>query len=145
MKTSKKKITNDEKMLEIKMLKIKTLKIKMKFYATDEISKHDDLMKHENFSWFSKWCQCRYNKKFNFMICDLHLDERTTQMYVSINIASSDHVTHKDEHIKNLVISIFRNRTFMKTYLIWLLCMLAVKYEEFRVHRSWTNNTLSKN
>ena len=25
------------------------LKIKMKFYATDEISEHGDLMKHENF------------------------------------------------------------------------------------------------
>ena len=45
----KKKTTNDEKMLKIKMLEIKTLKIKMKFYATNEISEHDDLMKHEDF------------------------------------------------------------------------------------------------
>ena len=34
------------------------------------------------------------------MICDLHLDERTAQMYVPTDIASSGHVTHKDGHIK---------------------------------------------
>ena len=38
----KKKITNDEN-------EIKNQKIKMKFHATDEISKHDDLIKHEDF------------------------------------------------------------------------------------------------
>ena len=43
-------------MLKIKMLEIKTQIIKIKFYATDEISKHDDLMKHEDFFLFSKWC-----------------------------------------------------------------------------------------
>ena len=57
---------------------------------------------------------CRYNSIFNHMACDLHLDERTAQMYISIDIASFDHVIHKNEHIKNLVTSIFRNRTFMK-------------------------------
>ena len=34
------------------------------------------------------------------MACDLRLDEHTAQMYVSSNIVSSDHVTHKNEHIK---------------------------------------------
>ena len=35
------------------------------------------------------------------MACDLRLGEHTTQMCVFINIASFDHVTHKNEHIKN--------------------------------------------
>ena len=35
------------------------------------------------------------------MACDLRLDKHTTQMYVFINIASSDHVTHKNGHIKD--------------------------------------------
>ena len=35
------------------------------------------------------------------MACDLHLGEHTTQMYVFSNIISSDHVIHKNEHIKN--------------------------------------------
>ena len=64
-------------------------------------------------------------------------------MYVSNDIISSNHVTHKNEHIKGLVVSIFRNRSFMKTYLTWLLCMLAVKYEGSRVHRSWINKYIS--
>ena len=60
-------------------------------------------------------------------------------MYVSIDIVNFDHVIYKNEHIKNLVTNIFRNRIFMKTYLTWLLCMLIVKYEKSRVHRNWIN------
>ena len=35
------------------------------------------------------------------MICDLRLDERTAQMYVSIDITSSGHVIYKSAHIKD--------------------------------------------
>ena len=34
------------------------------------------------------------------MACDLRLDKHTVQMYVFSNIVSSDHVIHKDGHIK---------------------------------------------
>ena len=34
------------------------------------------------------------------MTCDLHLNEHTTQMYVSIDAASFSHVTVFDDHIK---------------------------------------------
>ena len=34
------------------------------------------------------------------MACDLRLNEHMAQMYVSSNIASFDHVIHKNEHIK---------------------------------------------
>ena len=34
------------------------------------------------------------------MTCDLHLDEHTAQMYVFIDIISSDHVIVINEHIK---------------------------------------------
>ena len=34
------------------------------------------------------------------MACDLRLGERTAQMYVPLDIASSGHVTHKGGHIK---------------------------------------------
>ena len=36
------------------------------------------------------------------MICNLRLDERTIQIYVSIDIISFDHVIHKNEHIKTV-------------------------------------------
>ena len=39
--------------------------------------------------------------EFNHMACDLRLGERTAQMYVSTDITSFGHVTHKSEHIKN--------------------------------------------
>ena len=55
------------------------------------------------------------------MTCDLRLDERTIQMYVSIDIVSSGYVIHTDGHIKDFVISIFRNQTFMKKR-IWHNC-----------------------
>ena len=35
------------------------------------------------------------------MACDLRLDEHTTQMYVSTDVASFGHVTHKSGHIKD--------------------------------------------
>ena len=35
------------------------------------------------------------------MTCDLRLGEHTTQMYVFIDVVSSDHVIHKNGHIKN--------------------------------------------
>ena len=89
----------------------------MKFHATNEISEHGDLVKHGDFFFFSKWCQCRNNQEFNHMIYELRLGERTAQMYVSIDIISSGHVIHKSGHIKSLVINIFRNRIFNKTYL----------------------------
>ena len=41
------------------------------------------------------------------MTCDLRLDEHIVQMYVFSNIASSDHVTHKNEHIKDRLASTF--------------------------------------
>ena len=76
--------------------------IKLKFHATDEISEHSDLMKHEKFFSLSKKCQCRYNQIFIFMACDLRLGEHTIQMYVFSDIVSSDHVIHKSGHIKTV-------------------------------------------
>ena len=35
------------------------------------------------------------------MACDLRLDKHTAQIYVFIDVASFDHVIHKNEHIKN--------------------------------------------
>ena len=95
----KKRITNNEK----------KLKIKVKFHATDEISGHVDLMKTWGFFSLSKKCQCRYNWIFIFMACDLRLDEHTAQMYVSIDVASSGHVTHKDGHIKAVWLAFSKN------------------------------------
>ena len=43
---------------------------------------------------------CRYNQIFISMACDLRLNKHTIQMYVFSNIASFDHVIHKNEHIK---------------------------------------------
>ena len=41
------------------------------------------------------------------MACDLRLNEHIAQMYVPSNIASSGHVTHKNEHIKDRLASTF--------------------------------------
>ena len=64
-------------------------------------------MKHGGFFSFSKRCQCRYNKIFIYIAGDLRLDEHTAQMYVSSDIASSGHVTHKGGHIKDRLASTF--------------------------------------
>ena len=64
---------------------------------------------------------CWYNSIFISMACDLRLGKRTAQMYVLIDRASSGHVIHKSEHIKDFVISIFKNRIFMKKR-IWHDC-----------------------
>ena len=40
------------------------------------------------------------------MACDLRLGEHTAQMYVSTDIASSGHVTHKNGHIKAVSVSV---------------------------------------
>ena len=52
------------------------------------------------------------------MTCDLRLGEHTAQMYVFSNIVSFGHVIHKNEYIKDRLISIF-NRESHVQYRIW--------------------------
>ena len=53
-----------------------------------------------DFCWYN--CGILFSTEFNSMACDLRLNEHTTQMYISSNIASSGHVIHKNEHIKTV-------------------------------------------